>query len=1030
MFSISKKIISPLILITSFYVWAASNKPYRTQTDPYFSIFDGNRIHVQLANNGTLASSNQSGPAMYWPSFESEQYICYYSGVWVAGKVNGEYRTACTKDMSEWRPGTILADGTADNPYDYRYRIYKIEKSNSMSPDWIDWPIDHGAPWIDNDNDGIYNPYSGDTPALYGSQMLWYVANDLSTETHDQVYLTDPLGIECQVWLWGSNRQDFLGDVLFSRIKFIHKGEARIDSCFIGVWANIEIGKQFDDLVGTDTTLSMMYAYNDGTDDILGRNSPVLGVQLLQGAHVPSLGDTVYSLDSAYPGNSDVRLHAAQRLDFGGFFGPPKNAAGCFNLLSGRTASGQVVVNPITGGSSLPVRYATGDPEQRTGWIDAIDALSFDRRILISTGPFTFSPQDTQDVIVAFHVAQAESPLASVPLLKEQAKKIQILYEKGLKLSEPPATPQAEVRAMDRRVLITWSGDAESYVSQDYLNLDEYGHPSAYRFQGYNVYQLETDDGSGAVQKIATFDVVDGVTKIKDTVYESTLGEIVEHTIQDGSDSGIQRYLFVDQDKLNDMALINHRPYHFAVTAYGYNPEGVPKVLESAIDDILTILPTEPQGMEYKTSIYDSLTVDHSGPGQGSVSVYVMDPGAVTGHDYEIQFEMDSDSISYVWTLIDVTSNGVILNKQQNQSGDNAYSIVDGLLIKVAGHPPGINWDIIGVNPAPLTPEIQAYYHGWGELGRNRWIDGYDLSSQIEHTGMKGGLFTASDYFGYSADRYVSIRLDVTLDPGPDSSQWSKAYVLREDLNFAFKGIGWFPGKLWDLSGKDPKQLNIAFLENNTLTPSNYTWDMGFDRGLKTYANGGEAGNHEVIFLMDSEYDAGQNAELVDQDWSPGHDTGIMYAIWPIPSSSVDPYAGDFTILIYAAKPNTSHDVFSFSTHGLKPAQTEDLAKEAVQKINVFPNPYLGGQVEERHALEQFVRFTHLPQHATIRIYSLLGDLVRKLEHDGSEPYEEWDLRNYSNIQVGSGVYLVHVDCGSLGEKVLKLAVVLPEEQL
>ena len=1028
MISTSNKLVLPLILVSFVYAWAALDKPYKTQTEPYFATFDGNRINMQLANNGTLASSNQEGPAMYWPSFESGQFVCFYTGIWVVGKVNGEYRTACTNTngMSEWRPGTILMDGIADNPYDFRNRIYKIEESNPMSTDWIDWPTDQGAPWTDKNNDGIYDPYSGDTPTLYGSQMLWYVANDLSAETHDQVYLTDPLGLECQVLLWGANRKDFLGDVLFSRIKFIHKGEARIDSCYIGFWADVEIGDFFDDLIGTDTTLSMMYGYNDGTDDKFGSNSPVLGIQLLQGARIPFPLDTVYSLDSTYPGSRDTGLYAAQRLDYHGPFGPPKDAAGCFHLLAGRTASGQVVVNPITDAPSLPVRYATGDPKQGTGWIDAIDALSFDRKVLISSGPFTFMPGDTQDVIIAFQVAQAESPTASVSLLKEQAKKIQVLYEKGLKLSAPPLEPQANVLGMDRRVLISWSEDAESYVSQDYFDLDSTGRASTYQFQGYNIYQLETDDGSGAIEKIATFDVMDGVTKIKDSVYELSLGEIVEHTVQEGSDNGIQRYLFVDHDALQDRAFINHRPYYFAVTAYGYNPFGVPRVLESAMGTVLTVMPRQPQGIEYQSSIYDSLEVEHDGPSQGTLKVNVVDPGAVTGHDYKIQFEKGPDSTTYVWNMVDVTTGQIILDNQINQSGDNAFSIVDGLLIKVAGPRPGINWDIIGSNPAPLSPEVQDHYHGWGESGW-RWIDGYDLSSQIEHTGMGGGLFAASDYFGYMADRYVDIRLEVTLDPGPDSSQWSRVYVLRKDLNFAFDGIGWFPGKLWDVSRPEPKQLNIAFLENNTLTPSNHIWDMGFDRTIQDYANGGEAGNDEVIFLMDSEYDAGQNARLQNQDWSPGHDTGIMYAIWPIPSNR---HSDDFEIYIYATKQNTSQDVFSFSTYGLDPVRTEALAREEVQKINVFPNPYLGGQVEERHALEQFVRFTHLPQHATIRIYSLLGDLVRILEHNGSEPYEEWDLRNNSSILVGSGIYLVHVDCGSLGEKILKLAIVLPEEQL
>ena len=32
----------------------------------------------------------------------------------------------------------------------------------------------------------------------------------------------------------------------------------------------------------------------------------------------------------------------------------------------------------------------------------------------------------------------------------------------------------------------------------------------------------------------------------------------------------------------------------------------------------------------------------------------------------------------------------------------------------------------------------------------------------------------------------------------------------------------------------------------------------------------------------------------------------------------------------------------------------------------------------------------------------------------------EWDLKNSTGIQISSGVYIIHIDAGSLGEKVVK----------
>lgn len=1012
-------------------MWAKSKSPMNLATDPDFTTLDVNRLQIQVANSGYLfVSDNADYPGMYWPSFASGQGVGCTATVWVSGKSSGAYRTACALGLSEWTPGTILSDGTAGNPYDSQYRIYKVDKSGPMSLDWVEWPVNHGAPWNDENQDGIYNPYSGDSPAILGEQMIWYVANDLSAERHDGLFVTDPVGLECRVQLWGSNRRDLFGDVLFSRIRLIHKGSETLDSCFVGIYVDIEIGDAWDDLVGTDTTQSMMYGYNEGEDDEFGSTSPALGVILLQGALAPSAGGIVRSMGRTVHDAHDLGLYAAQRLSLVSpkEYRDPDTAEECFHLLAGRSKSGGYLENPITGQRSYPGKYAPGDPEANTGWIDGVMETSLDKRVLLSSGPFTFAPQDTQDIILAFMLVEGETPKQSVSLLKDQAYLVHTVYESGFELASTPPAPVPAIRAMDRQILLTWDGLAESYESIDYIHPLPSGEPSAYQFQGYNVYQLETDEGVGESKCIATFDLADGVTDIVDKSYVESLGETVEHTVQSGSDDGVQRYLIASHDFLQDMDLINHRPYYYAVTAYGYNPYGVPKVLESAIDTVLMVMPRAPLGLEYNTEFYDSLTVEHSGTSKGQVSVYVIDPGAITGHDYEVRFEEDSTS-GLSWHVADATLDQLVLENQTNQSGNDAYSVVDGLLIKVTGVSPGIDWTTIGFNSAPDF--LQSFYYGWGESGE-RWINGYDLSAVIENTGMGGGLFTATDYLEFSADRYVNIRLDFTLDPGPDSSLWSRAYVIREDLGFVCEQIGWFPGRLWNVNSSVPQQLNLAFVENNTLAPSNYFWDMGWNEELGIFANGCEAGNHEMIWLMDSPYDGGSSLTIANQDWSPGNAQGVMYAIWPVLSNRVTTFfaGGDFSVYIYATQENSEEDIFSFSTRSIAPKQNQDLSKADIQKINVFPNPYLGGQVEERDGLDRFVRFTNLPSQVVIRIFNLTGNLVRKIEHTDGSPYEEWDLRNESNIPVASGMYLVHVDCGDLGEKVLKLAVILSEERL
>ena len=47
--------------------------------------------------------------------------------------------------------------------------------------DWNAWPVSKGAPFIDLDSDGVYDP-TIDIPGVpFADQTMWYVANDLDS---------------------------------------------------------------------------------------------------------------------------------------------------------------------------------------------------------------------------------------------------------------------------------------------------------------------------------------------------------------------------------------------------------------------------------------------------------------------------------------------------------------------------------------------------------------------------------------------------------------------------------------------------------------------------------------------------------------------------------------------------------------------------------------------------------------------------------------------------------------------------------
>src|SRR5690606_26581214 len=81
-------------------------------------------------------------------------------------------------------------------------------------------------------------------------------------------------------------------------------------------------------------------------------------------------------------------------------------------------------VNPETG--EVTTFAVSGDPVTQTGWVDESAA---DRRFMMSAGPFTMAPGDTQEVVAAVIVAQGADPLNSIIALKEVDRQAQIVFD-------------------------------------------------------------------------------------------------------------------------------------------------------------------------------------------------------------------------------------------------------------------------------------------------------------------------------------------------------------------------------------------------------------------------------------------------------------------------------------------------------------------------------------------------------------------------------------------------------------------------
>jgi len=133
------------------------------------------------------------------------------------------------------------------------------------------------------------------------------------------------------------------------------------------------------------------------------------------------------------------------------------------------------------------------------------------------------------------------------------------------------------------------------------------------------------------------------------------------------------------------------------------------------------------------------------------------------------------------------------------------------------------------------------------------------------------------------------------------------------------------------------------------------------------------------------------------------------------------PYtAGDEITFVYANPIQQGVDTWSFAS----PANTSSTVEQSdIDLISVYPNPYYGLHALETSRSDKYVSFNHLPEKATIRVFTLGGTMVREINKNDTSQFATWDLGNQYGYPVASGIYIVYVET-DFGTKVLKLAVV------
>jgi hypothetical protein len=1013
----------------------------KTLGNPSSTKFNINSISTYIYNNG-WSDVIGSNPGYYYPALGGKT-ANYQSGFLFGGYVGNAIDNLLRVGGSVYRtsltPGRILSDGTPADPTAADVRIYRVRPdylTGSVSKeiqdegsseaairaqyalDWAQWPADQGAPFTygkdANGNlrtSGAYDP-NFDIPGVAGAdQTIWFVANDLNSTQALTFYGTQPMGVEEQCTVWGYNQASALGQMLFKKYVLINKNADHKDftQFYVSYWDDVDIGGGSFDFAGCDTTRSLFYTFSGIANNAeYGLTPPATGEDFMQGPRIYTgvATDTAIFKGKYITGYKNLPMTSDYFfINSDATYGDPdqNTAIGItqwYNLFNGKVSStGQPFTDPTTG---KPSRYPLyGDPVKKTGWIDGILHAPGDRRNGGVSGPFTLAYGDTQEVVIA-EMSAGNTPgtdnLSAVTAIKNVDDIAQIAYNRLFQLPSPAPAPKLKITSYDQKLLLNWGFDENAVNATENYTYSLQG--TTYIFEGYNVYQLPSASaGLSSAKKLATFDISDGITTITDLFPDASSGVLLPVVVQNGNDSGIKRFFADSIDAFTNNKFLNSSKYYFAVTSYSYNPNppfGL-KVLENPLVIVTATPHSNAPGVATNSKIGQAVKVQHTAGGSdGTSTVTVVDPSALTGHNYQITFDANGDNL---WQLKDVTTGTVKASNVSQNLGATA-PIIDGVQVGVDGPP-------VAINSWTFTPSA------------DRWFTGED------GVALSDNLYLGQDFQGsnMTPDQFKKVEVRFLSTP---TGQNAYRYLRGGTPNYGYQDYQAQYFTVWDVTSSPAVQLSAAYVVQKGTAVEKGPWQP-------TATAGGA--DREYLMVLGDPYTAAPAAKYSDP--TKGFNAlepslPIMYALWPMIRSghTFTPADGQvFTIIPNFV--NTALDQFAFTTSGLKSDTSTTRAQADVAKINVFPNPYYGVNPQELDKYNRWVTFTHLPAKATIRIYNLAGQLVRTIQKNSVDQDLRWDLLTDNSFPVASGLYIVYVDMPDLGKsKILKVAVIQEQQIL
>ncbi len=662
-----------------------------------------------------------------------------------------------------------------------------------------------------------------------------------------------------------------------------------------------------------------------------------------------------------------------------------------------------------------------------------------DNVFLYGSGPFTLGPGETQRFSIALLMG---NDLQDLILNAETSQRV---LEANYQFAQPPPKPNVTAVPGDGYVTLYWDNVSENAVDPLTGENDFEGY-KIYRSEDYtfaDVFSITDANGTPFLGKPYTqngikaqFDLVNQWSGLHPVEYA---GRGVKYDV--GNNTGLVH-------NYRDFNVVNGKTYYYAVASYdhGYDTLGVelpptesqisiiqdPITKEFEFDaNTVTVKPGPlPSGTSPAGVSNNFLATHDAGDATGSVFVLVLDDLSVLdGAKYDVDFVTPDSAL--VYNIIPQTPFAEsALARDTLFVSLSRKNLIDGTItIRDDGG------QII--DPGRYFVDVQQ--------GRLRGSSPGSLppGTKLNITYQYNAVFQ-SDRFSNEDDNAVFDGLRV--------------FVENKSLAIDSSNSGFIGGGGTNLVSKHHKSLafptlpfrlapiDVQIIWNDTAVDSAGNWLFPGDTLLDQTLQRKVVTPFRIVNISDtSKLRVVVNNTITQKIWKPGKElafltptrfspppNALMYAITfyrPADTSLAVVYPP--TGAIYEAKtskPFTTSDRYSFTSIAAK--FDVAAARDKLKDIYVVPNPFVafsaletpGTTVNNRGDLN--LQFRNLPPQCTIRIYTLVGELIDTIVKDDTNSFAEWNILSYEGQRLAYGVYIYHVDVPGVGEKIGRFALI------